>query len=172
MLLYRKNCQIGKSGFNFILITGLIGLTTQTWQQTITRKFLWKVCLVENVHQFVDDDEGAVEWARRRQDLTKLGSHGRHGKSSAWNFVLSGDPLHFRLEEKNERFSLLVTIDTLGSRYTDCPYNQTPKTMSCYTDWFLTDWPGYTDWLFMAVCITRSICLDGPIPQSTPVPPK
>ena len=60
---------------------------------------------------------------------------------------------------------LLMNPNTLGSRYTDCPYNETPKSVMRYTDWFLTDWAGYTDSLSAAVRITRSGVPDGPKPQ-------
>ena len=61
-------------------------------------------------------------------------------------------------------------LNTLGSRYTDCPYNQTPKTVTRYRDWFLVDRPGYTDYHKQPVRITRSNSLDEPIHKRTQVP--
>ena len=61
--------------------------------------------------------------------------------------------------------SLYSFYCTLGSRYTDSPYSQTPKSLTHYTDW-----PGDKDWRFWAVRITRPECLNGSIPIRTGLP--
>jgi len=57
---------------------------------------------------------------------------------------------------------ICILLYMLGSRYTDSPYNETLKSLTRYTDWYLSDWPGYMDLLFLSVHITRSKRLDWP----------